>query len=304
MKAFDELISSLYTFFENFKYLKNCAHCVKQLFMFSEQSIREIMKHMFTVTPEIEANYLIQTSESNFQQTCMMSKKYLDLTYRQIWLYIMRYYLSMSADSKKIDNLLIKSNHIKIDKCVIYNMTHLAHKLEFCFPEIKKLLKQSPDRQIAWAILLQTREVSHFQYDIQVFDTLIDRIIECFSIAIFIPDQFDPCELLIDSSVKSRVHCDIPRMQTHKQDCYFFFLDHLHAITDTITTFFVRHCVYLAFFEQALSFQFDNDHCAHDLTSEEMLSDVQMFVSKNEFEHEQQDQREQDNEQQREKHNR
>lgn len=59
-------------------------------------------------------------------------------------------------------------------------------------------------------------------------------------------------DLLADSTVKPRARCGMPRTRTHKQDSRLFFLDRLHAddvgVADTITSFFIRRCIYFAFF--------------------------------------------------------
>lgn len=59
-------------------------------------------------------------------------------------------------------------------------------------------------------------------------------------------------DLLADSIVKPQARCGMPRMRTHKQDSTLLFLDYLHAddmeVADMITTFYVRRCVYFAFF--------------------------------------------------------
>jgi hypothetical protein len=42
----------------------------------------------------------------------------------------------------------------KADESVVHDMAALAWKLGFCTPQIRAVLKQSPDRQIAKAALL------------------------------------------------------------------------------------------------------------------------------------------------------
>ncbi|EEQ87179.1 uncharacterized protein BDCG_02299 [Blastomyces dermatitidis ER-3] len=157
MEKFDGLIPSVYTFFENFKYLESCAHCVKRLFGPSRESIWNTMKHMFITALNTEEDCLIQTSESTFRQTRMMSAERLNLAYRQVWLYAMRHYLLMPADPKNDDDLLAKPNRAKADERVVYEMAKLAHRLGFHSPEITALMNQSPDQQIARAALLRVR---------------------------------------------------------------------------------------------------------------------------------------------------
>jgi hypothetical protein len=129
-------------------------------------------------------------------------------------------------------------------------MAELACRLGFWSPVIEAIIDGSPDREIARAALLQARKPNRFRYDEHQFDTLISRIVDCFAAAV--PDQPEIVhELLADSTVKPRARCGMPRMRTHKQDTPLLFVDRLHAevgVADTITTFFVRRCVYFAFF--------------------------------------------------------
>lgn len=51
--------------------------------------------------------------------------------------------------------------------------------------------------------------------------------------------------------MKPRVRSGVPQTRTQKQDKALLFLDYLHAdikVADTITSFFVRRCVYFVFF--------------------------------------------------------
>ncbi|RHZ60740.1 DUF3723 domain-containing protein [Aspergillus thermomutatus] len=248
---FDGLVPSLYTFFEDFKYLESCAHCVKRLFSSSSESVWKTMSSIFVPYSgsEVEER-LIQTSESTFRREPATDAERLDMGYLQIWLYAMRHYPLMPPDPKSDDDLLAKSSRAKADKRAIYEMAELARRLGFWSPEIEAIIDGSPDREIARAALLQARKPNRFRYDKRQLDTLISRIVDCFSAAV--PDQPEIVhELLADSTVKPRARCGLPRMRTHKQDSPLLFVDRLHAevgVADTITTFFVRRCVYFAFF--------------------------------------------------------
>lgn len=251
LKDFDGLIPSLYTFFEDFKYLESCAHCVKRLFGPQTESVWQTMRSMFIPSLDSEAEEsFIQTSESTFRRQRATDVERLEMGYLQVWLYTMRHYPLMPPDPKKEDDLLAKPVRVKADERAIYEMAELARRLGFKSPEIDALIDGSPDHQIARAALLQARKPGRFRYDAQQFDILASRIVDCFAAAIL--DQPDMVDFLADSTVKPRARCGMPRTRTHKQDSSFFFLDRLHAdeveVADTITSFFVRRCVYFAFF--------------------------------------------------------
>ncbi|KAH2609645.1 hypothetical protein KXW34_004883 [Aspergillus fumigatus] len=122
----------------------------------------------------------------------------------------MRHYPLMPLDLKSNDDLLAKSSRAKADKRVIYEMAELARRLGFQSPEIK------------------ARKPNCIQYDEQQLDTLISRIVECFSAAI--PDQPKIIyKLLADSTVKPQVRYGMPQMRTHKQDSPLLFVDRLYT---------------------------------------------------------------------------
>lgn len=252
MKNFDGLIPSLYTFFEDFKYLESCVHCVKRLYGPSTKSVWEAMRSIFVPFSDSDTEEsVIQTSECTFRHQRATDMERLETGYLQVWLYAMRHYPLMPPDPKKDDDLLAKPARAKADARVIYEMAELAHRLGFKSPEIDALIDGSPDHQIARAALLQARKPNRFRYDAQKFEILVSRISDCFAEAV--PDQPGMVhDLLADSTVKPRARCGMPQTRTHKQDSPMLFLDHLHAddvgVADTITSFFVRRCVFFAFF--------------------------------------------------------
>ncbi|KAF5857601.1 hypothetical protein ETB97_005530 [Aspergillus alliaceus] len=263
MKRFDGLIPSLYTFFEDFKYLESCAHCIKRLFGPPERSIYTTMREMFIGSLDMKDDYLVQTSESAFRRMRAGSLEQFDLGYRQVWLYTMRHYPWMPPDPKSSNSLLAKPTHAKADERAVYEMARLAYRLGFKSLEIERLLDRSPDRQIARAALLQARKPTVFRYDDRIFESLIDQIIGCFSTAIPCAEE-TACELLSSSSVDNRTRCGLPRMRTHKQDSSLLFVDHLHSeklkLSGTINSYFVRRCVYFAFFGKRLIVSQDGHH--------------------------------------------
>lgn len=263
MQEFDGLIPSLYTFFEDFKYLESCSRCVKRLIGPSTNSVWKSMSSIFI--PSEGGEGVIQTSESTFRSERASDAERLDKGYLQVWLYAMRHYPLMPPDPKNDDDLLAKPERGKADDRVIYDMAELARRLGFDSPEIRALTGGSPDHQIARAALLQARKPGRFRYDPQQFDALVQRVVECFAAAV--PEEAGQvCELLADSSVSARARCGMPRMRTHKQDSPLLFFDRLHAdveVADTITTFFVRRCVYFAFFGKPARLGSVDDHTGH-----------------------------------------
>ncbi|KAJ6020194.1 hypothetical protein N7522_000269 [Penicillium canescens] len=220
-------------------------------------SIWETMKRMFIPSSEGERECFIQTTARCFRRTRLEDIKSFELGYRQLWLYAMRNYFLMPRVSEKNDELLAKPDRAKADKKILYEMAELAHRLGFESTEIQELLAQCPDRQIALAALLQARKPDRYEYHPHQLESLVTKVVECFSAAVEQDER--PSILLADSSVEARARCGMPQLKTHKQDSPFLFLDNIHTVSlpvfDNITTFFVRRCVYLAFFGKLHDFQ-------------------------------------------------
>ncbi|GFF50438.1 hypothetical protein IFM46972_09044 [Aspergillus udagawae] len=77
---FNRLVPSLYKFFEDFKYLESCAHCVKRLFSSLTESVWKTMSSIFVPYSgsEVEER-LIQTSESTFWREAATDAERLDM---------------------------------------------------------------------------------------------------------------------------------------------------------------------------------------------------------------------------------
>ncbi|KAJ5346798.1 uncharacterized protein N7506_000051, partial [Penicillium brevicompactum] len=249
LSRFKGLIPSLYSFFEDFKYLEACSHCVRQMIGVPLSSIKNTMKHSFTPGPASEKSFPIQVSERSFSYLNFTQEQCFDLAYRQVWLFAMRNYPLMPRVAEVNDKLLAKPGLIKADAQVLYDMAKLSHCLGFRSIEIEKALAKSPDRQIALSALLQARKPTQFQYPDSQLESLVTRVVECFAFAFENPGE--PPIILADSLVEARARCGMPQLRTFSQDKDHLFLPEMHCIqtpSSNITTLFVRQYVYIAFF--------------------------------------------------------
>ncbi|CEJ55661.1 hypothetical protein PMG11_01909 [Penicillium brasilianum] len=154
----DGIIPSLHTFFRDILYLEVCANAVKRLVILNKRhpTIRLALVHSFRPGPA-DRDCLIQTSETTFRRQPGSNDERLSLAYRQIWLYAMRHYPDMAKNiaAGKAANPARAKARAKADEGVIHDMASLARKLGFRTTQIKAILQQSPDRQIARAALLK-----------------------------------------------------------------------------------------------------------------------------------------------------
>ncbi|KAJ8226356.1 hypothetical protein LV156_008966 [Aspergillus fumigatus] len=258
-EACDGIIPSLHTFFRDISYLELCANAVKRLVVLNKQrpTVRSALVHSFRPRHG-HADYLVQTSETTFRRQRGSTTECITSGYRQIWMYAMRHYPDMAKDVQcghpKANPARAKAR-AKADESVIHDMAALAQKLGFRTPQIKEILKQSPDRQIARATLLKARKPDRYHYDSETFESLVDRIVGCFVLAI--PNESQPTMALVTGQApKLHDRCGTPQEQAQKLDRPHLFMDRLHAETvrqKNLSSLEVRRCVYYAFFGKPAS---------------------------------------------------
>ncbi|KAL2829037.1 hypothetical protein BDW59DRAFT_142760 [Aspergillus cavernicola] len=247
----DGIIPSLHTFFRDISYLELCANAMKRLIVLNKQhpTVRSALVHSLQ-SRRADSDCLIQTSETTFRRQ-LGSSEHITSGYCQIWMYAMRHYPEMAKDvqgGQKANPTRAKAR-AKADESVIHDMATLARKLGFRNPQIKAILKQSPDRQIARAALLKARKPDHYHYERGTFKSLVEQIAGCFALAI--PHEAPSAAPATGRAIKLKDRCGAPQEQTQQLDRPHVFLDHLHSATvlqRNLSSLEVRRCVYYAFF--------------------------------------------------------
>ncbi|KAJ9481390.1 hypothetical protein VN97_g12090 [Penicillium thymicola] len=271
MSTYDGIIPSIHTFFRDTAYLEACATGVRQFADLSknEPTVRAALKHVYNPATTRGA-CLVQTSEARFRSHTGPITDSFELAYRQIWLFAMRHYPEMAkeATSKKV---IAKAIRGRADEVVLHNMATLAQKLGFDSLRVTEMLNRSPDRRIACEALLKARKPGSYRYDPATFESLIDRLVECFGTAVAHEALPSP-ELVLGRTQTLSRRCGPPLEHVQPIDRPHLFLDKVHSKEateqQTISSFFVRQCVYFAFFDKPLTWKQREDH---GLASPELL---------------------------------
>jgi hypothetical protein len=96
------LIPSLFTFFEDAKYLHGPAECVKQLMDVSNNDhTPRTLKHSFSGANQKEGICMFQVSESQLEARPGNVDDQLDLGYRQVWMTALQSYYDMPSQHTK-----------------------------------------------------------------------------------------------------------------------------------------------------------------------------------------------------------
>jgi hypothetical protein len=101
-RSIDYLIPSLFTFFEDLKYLRACADCLKRLVKLSRRkTVRTALGQKFPYVEEAGDEYVLEVAESTIVDRSGRAVDRLDLRYRHLWAFAMRHYPEMPTDAKK-----------------------------------------------------------------------------------------------------------------------------------------------------------------------------------------------------------
>ena len=249
------VIPSLYTFFEDMKFLKNAADCIKRLMHLSPRdTVTNRLENMFTGVNQRPDQCIIQISGTAYGIVPGNAGNRLDLGCRQLWLATFREYLDVPPEPQKNKRLLAKPRK-KVDETVLFDIASFASRLGFESEEIRRILRQSPDREVARGTLLTARKPDRFRYN--NLERAIEQMVEIFDTALPVHAAREVGTAEIRECFGQPARCGIPHDLDHDRDKRSLFLPTLHGSLESdqtrITSLFVRRSVYFAFFGQRLA---------------------------------------------------
>ena len=254
LSSIDGLIPSLFTFFEDLKYLSACADCLKRLVKLSRRdTIYTALRRKFPPRDDADDQIVIEVAESAFIVREGATADHFDLSYGQLWLAAMRHYREMPTEAgKKWKAKLAKARVEKVDEKVLSESAARADRLGFKSNEIQVLQQRSSDKEIARNALLKARKPDRYQYDEAVLEAHITQIVRLFMTATPLPCESSSPSLVSDNPNASGKRCGFPDEDAQQQDRKFLFISYIHNESEQrgedVTSYFVRRSVYLAFF--------------------------------------------------------
>ena len=259
LQVVDDLISSLFTFFENIKYLKACVNCVKRLISLSSRDIMFIaLKKTFCDINQRADWAVIQITKFSFTSSSTSLMNRVNLSYQQLHVYVMRHYLQMSRELKEKE--LLARLMINTDEMMLRDFADLTDQLDFEFLEIIAL-KQCSKSTIAraWFERLKSLLVAND----------VDEI--------------------------KKWRCELSRVENYVENDEFLFVNHLHNEKkkqgEKITFFFVWKFIYFALFERSLFLILNSISRVSDCTDENMNRSQDAHISQKRRKQEQQRQK-------------
>jgi hypothetical protein len=157
----DRLIPSLFTFFEDARYLRGLTDCMKRLMKLTDdEQISRTLQRSFTGVNQKLDSYLIQVSESQLEARLGDADDQVDLGCRQMWIMMMRSYgdKDMSSKWRILEHLLgfeTRQMQDLVEQCVCQEtgsdseLSSLREKPKRC--GIPRRKDQRHDRQLLFA---------------------------------------------------------------------------------------------------------------------------------------------------------
>ena len=241
------LIPSLYSFFENLKYLKGPADCMRRLIhLENKETIHSALESAHSEMEMLTDGCLIQVSETTFKRAPNVADQF-DIAYRQQWLYAFREYQDMPAETKK---KLARPTERQANEAVLFEFASLAHRQGYRSKEIQSILQQDPDREIARRLLLEARNKSRYIYkDLEIS---ITQVVDAMDTAELIEEGESVEDPELDEHPRPPNRCGVVNDVDQPRDKSSMFLPNLHSPYERrgrdLTSFFVQRSIYFAFF--------------------------------------------------------
>jgi hypothetical protein len=249
------LIPTLYTLFEDIKYLDEPAKIMKQLFGISgkTRTIKEEMYQKFSSENLKDGEFFIQVSENSYRRVECSSDGQFELGYLQLWLGVFRDWTKLGPGVPKKEPGEKKPVPQSSDPKKWYQLAALARKSGFESDMILQLLDQDPDRKSAKDFLLMARPPEDFEYDARAFESFVTRIADILKSANERPQRSQKPSLLVFGPGESlERRCGRTFNNAWKADRKHLFLDTLYAPQrgngGGVSSFLVRSSVFFHFF--------------------------------------------------------
>ncbi|KAK0628283.1 hypothetical protein B0T17DRAFT_614224 [Bombardia bombarda] len=251
------LIPSLYSLFEDVKYLKGPARIVRQLCPSSRFSTREAMWRIFTGHSLPNNEYPIQVWETDYQSFLGSTSDQFEFGYRQVYLYAWRHWTELVPECPKKEDGEDTPMPQRPDPRTWCGIAKLAAKVGFESDEIDRLIASDPDREIAREALLKARSPEYFEYGESAFEGYLTQLTHIFNLAMEKPRADSAPVMLVPGCGESlERRCGRVFDNAYKNDRKHLFLGHLYSQNfgngSGVSSFAVRASVYFAFFGRHL----------------------------------------------------
>ena len=247
------IVPSLFSFFEDVKYIRVPEKIMRKLFPRSRLTIRKAMYRIFTARLQKNNRYIVQESERSFRNQTGSSEDQFEFGYRQVWLATWRLCFDLIPECPRKEEGEDMPRPLESSPAKCYQLGELASRLGFESDEIFKNMNADPDIEIAQQVLYQARDRSMYYYEEDKFQEYVTEMSRMFKTAILKESESLKPRYVVDEKGQGlERRCGRVFNRAYHYDRKYLFLDNLERAElgtgADISSFFVRRSVYIAFF--------------------------------------------------------
>jgi len=232
LMAIDGRIPSLYTFFEDTKYLEPCAKIMKCLLPPKQRltSLYRSFRHMYTAIEQRTGQVKVYSAESLCSLLPGSEDVGIDLGYRQLWLFAMRHFPEMVGVNPRKDAGKPKPEIQKSHQDHWFRFAALANGLGFNSQEIRDLRRLKPDERMVQGFLSHARPHELYDFDPSVFNSEVQRICNVLRLVKPRAVSYDLPWFSTDFDTEPIAHrCGRPYERSHLNDKKYMFLKYIYG---------------------------------------------------------------------------
>ena len=249
--AIDHIIPSLYTFFEDTKWLEPCAKILRRLTPLNsrKKTIRQSLLAHHRGRRATDGKLPIQTTDSNFVFEEVTEHQHVEAGYRQLWLFAWRHFPELSAMLPRRDQGQAKPPAKAVNEQCWCQLGSLAKDLGFHSDNVTHLKDQNPDLDMTKAFLHRARPLEFFPQEEESRREVVERI--CQLLKSIGGSEINPSgrDTSFEAEVPISKRCGRPFERAYRSTRSHFFLPKIHEEPRSIVSHFnVNRDIYIAFF--------------------------------------------------------
>lgn len=246
-KTKNSLVPSLFQFFENLKYLKGPADCMKMLINPKRRdTIQSALEDAFSGFDNPTDACAVQIGRHKFKYARVDPDDRFSILYRQLWLFAFREGMGMEKEAKK---RLAGPRVEHADEGVLFEFAAMANMFRFSNDQIKALMQQDPDESMARRLLDTARDPAIYRYMRK--DDCVKKIVRIIREAEPHESREDTSDSGIDGEEKRSSRCGLPAVWDYVENKNLLFLADLHRplpTNDRLRFDFIQRSNYFSFF--------------------------------------------------------
>ncbi|KAL9128705.1 MAG: hypothetical protein Q9217_002666 [Psora testacea] len=243
----DYMIPSLYTFFEDTKWLEPCSKILRSVFVVNrKRSIRQALKAAYE-GDEQDNIWCTLNRDLSVSEWPGSTTHAVDSGIRQLWMFAWRYFPELSAILPRKDAGKRNPHHKVANEECWRKFAEAALQLGFGSPVLAKIRSQDSDSRMARTFIYQARPEEYYEVDDEQVVSRIANLLK--TIKQKSPWTDNALSTSPEDEVPIRYRCGRPQEHSHERAKRLFYpIDIYSRQLTTVSDFCVHRDIFIAFF--------------------------------------------------------